>query len=238
MGSSAPPYGRVRRVARAASVAFVLTLVPSGRTATLVASEGGATIEVAEKTIKASEAQGAKLPEGSAISCGDGARAVIEFAPGLAAVVLPNTKFVIGATAPVGPSVGADGKPLPAHGASCERGTVVLLATDRGLGAASLEISTPKGNVSPVLPGRAAVSVGTVAEGSAVTSVAPTGVLLVTAPGGEQIPLPRGMGIALGSAAKRPVLLADLPRGPQLKEAADSAASSPLVSVCLPWGVP
>lgn len=233
MGSPATRRAR-SRVTLAAAAAFALAFSPSGRTATLAASEGGATIRVGENKIEPSGAT--PLPEGAVIFCGEGARAVVEFAPGLLAVLLPNTKLVIGATDSVGPGVGSDGSPLPSHAASCELGTIVLLATDRGLGAATLELSTPKGKVSPVLPGRVAVLVGPSAEGSPVTVAAPTGVVLLTAQGGEQTPLPRGMGMALG--AKRPASLADLPKGAQLEEAADAAAASPLVSASLPSGAP
>lgn len=203
----------------------------------MVSSEGHVVIRVEGQEVEAASAQGAQLPAGAVISCREGARAVLEFAPGLAVVVLPNTKFSVGADIAEG-ARGLRGSGVPSHAASCDEGLFVIIASEQGLASAALEISTPKGTISPVLPGRAAVSVGPASEGSPVTVISPTAVLVVAAQRGLQTPLPRGLGMLLGGTSKRPMPLADIARGASLKEAADSVAASPQLSALFPWGVP
>lgn len=203
----------------------LLPIAASG--ATLVRTSGNTTVVVPkEGRVEATSLVGMGLAPRTLISTGEDGEAVLDLAPGITATMRPKTQVTIEATKEDA-ATDSLGNPIPELHITLTVGTIVLNTTAEGLGisgepgaepdghsiagyskdgggkeaprrGSSLVVNTPRGGISPVLPGEAVITVtGLDPDMASVTVQALAGSMMVTDNEGRQIPVGDGLVVIL-----------------------------------------
>jgi hypothetical protein len=223
---------------RLVALLLAVTLLPCAlQAATLVKSEGSATVILDKDQADAASLVNQVLPPGTIITTGSDGMVVINLSPGITITMRPETQVTIEETKENG-AVDSLGNPMPELNITLAVGTIVLDTTAEGLGiaytaegeligykkdgtstagyskevaslsgyskdgtrpaGAGLVVRTPRGNISPVLPGQAIITVtGADPDTATVTVQAEVGSMIATDTEGRQIPVPEGLVVIL-----------------------------------------
>lgn len=172
------------------------------------------------------------LAPGTVVTTGPDGKVVIELAPGFVIELQPNSQITIGETTLGNDVVDELGNPIPRHTFTLNIGTIVSQTTEAGLATAALVVVTPRGLVSPVIPGQTVITVtGADPARATVTVASVTGSEMVTKTSGEQLPVAEGLAVILrpeGEEDWGPGLIDELPGGvgPGILAMAQSAADT------------
>lgn len=184
---------------RAVSLAAVVLLAAIGTldAAMLAKSEGLAKVIVSGSESPASSLVGSTLGEGTVVTTGEDGKVMIEVAPGIVIELQPNSQITIGGMK-MDQITDELGNPIPQYSITLTVGTIVAVHTEAGLANGSLLVVTPRGNISPVLPGQTVITVtGSDPDTSTVTVASVTGTEMATTTEGEQIPVAEGAAVIL-----------------------------------------
>ncbi|MBU3665414.1 MAG: hypothetical protein FGM15_05995 [Chthoniobacterales bacterium] len=165
--------------------------------AMLAKSEGAAKVLVNSQESPAASLVNSTLAPGTTVSTGEDGKVMIEVAPGIVIELQPNSQVTIGEMS-MDKITDELGNPIPQYTITLTLGTIVAVHSDSGLADAALLVVTPRGNISPVLPGQTVITVdGSNPETSTVTVASVTGSEIATTTEGEQIPVAEGTAVIL-----------------------------------------
>jgi len=199
----------------------------NGGSNSLVQSEGSANVQLGGSSSSANDNLNLSLPPGTVVSTGEDGKVVIELEPGIVIELAPNSQIVIGETVPGG-AEDADGNPIPLVSITINSGTIVVLTTEGGLATAAIQIVTPRGIVTSVVPGQSVITVtGTDPASSTVTVASVAGSEMVTTTEGENLPVAEGLAVVLRPDGQyQTVPIVDLPTGAAIVSIAQNAAQN------------
>lgn len=197
--------------------------------AILVRATGSATAKAPhEKQVEAATLAGTGLAPGTFLTTGEDGEIVLDLAPGITATMRPKTQVTIEATRE-NAATDALGNPMPELHITLSVGTVVLNTTAEGLGleegtagglegyskdsdkggprrGSGLVVNTPRGGISPVLPGESTITVtGLDPDMASVTIDAIDGSMMAIDNEGRQIPVGSGLVVILRPDFKFPL---------------------------------
>lgn len=216
----------------AASLLAVALPAVAQADAKLAKSTGSAKVIYKGQESGAGEKVNDTLAPGTVVTTGPDGKVVIELAPGFVIELQPNSQITIGETTLGNDVVDELGNPIPQHTITLNIGTIVSQTTEAGLATATLVVVTPRGQISPVIPGQTVITVtGADPARATVTVASVSGSEMVTKTSGEQLPVAEGLAVILrpeGEEDWGPGLIADLPdgSGPGIQAMAQSAADT------------
>lgn len=205
--------------------AFVVVNNPL-HAAMIAKSEGAAQVIVSGRESPAATLVNSTLGEGTVVTSGEDGKVMIEIAPGIVIELQPNSQVTIGAMR-MDQITDELGNPIPQYSITLTVGTIVAVHSDAGLADASLLVVTPRGNISPVLPGQTVITVnGANPETSTVTVASVVGSEMATTTEGEQIPVAEGAAVILKPDNTYVVVgINELPDGAAISGLAQNVAS-------------
>jgi hypothetical protein len=227
-----------RRFSFVALIIAIVLLPCTLPAATLVKSEGTATVILNKDQTDAASLVNQTLPPGTIITTSEDGQVAINLSLGIGFTMQPSTQVTIEETKENG-AVDSLGNPMPELNITLSVGTIILRTTAEGLGIAytadgelvgqtkdgpstagfskevsnlsgyskegvsptggrGLVVRTPRGNISPVLPGEAVITVtGSDPNTATVTVQADVGSMVATDTEGRTIPVPEGLIVVL-----------------------------------------